>query len=532
MPDDAIPAAPRRRKRLLKWIGIPLLAVLAALIVAALIVAQRAEPMLKARILETLRASFHGRVDLDAVHVIALHGFEVTGDNLRIYPPETVAASAGSPPLVALRHFDFHAPLMGLFVKPTHVNAVKIDGLEINIPPAAARPAVVTTSAPAPPAKTHDKIEILVDEIVCDNSRLIVVNSNPTKGPKIFELRHIELHNVGPQAPWRYQATIINAVPRGHIQATGNFGPWQIDSPGDTPLTGHYDFENAALNTINGLGGTLSSTGNFEGRLDRITVDGTTETPDFSLDTANHPVHLHTRFHAIVDGITGDTYLQPVQATLRNSSFTCTGSVVDIKGHGHVIDLDVDVPAGHLQDFLELTVRTEPVVMTAIIGAKARLHIRNGKERVVDKLSIQGHFTLGAMHFTNPDVQDKVDMLSLRARGEPREARPGAPDVNASLTGDFSLQHSSMDFHRLAYTLPGARVNLDGIYSLDGQVFDFHGHVITSVPLSRMVASRWASLALRLVSPFFRSKGGGADIPVKISGTKSAPKFGLDLLNR
>ena len=83
----------------------------------------------------------------------------------------------------------------------------------------------------------------------------------------------------------------------------------------------------------------LSSVGDFQGQLDRISVDGTTETPNFSLDTANHPMPLHTRFHAVVDGITGDTYLEPVDATLRNSSFTTSGSVINIKGRGHIIEL-------------------------------------------------------------------------------------------------------------------------------------------------------------------------------------------------
>ena len=121
--------------------------------------------------------------------------------------------------------------------------------------------------------------------------------------------------------PWRYDAAITNAIPRGEIHATGFFGPWQTDSPGDSSVSGHYTFDHADLNTIKGIGGILSSVGDFKGQLDRIVVDGTTETPDFSLDTSNHPIPLHTRFHAIVDGISGDTYLEPVNATLRNSTF-------------------------------------------------------------------------------------------------------------------------------------------------------------------------------------------------------------------
>jgi hypothetical protein len=65
------------------------------------------------------------------------------------------------------------------------------------------------------------------------------------------------------------------------------------------------------LGGLKGIGGVLSSVGDFRGRLDRIEVEGTTSVPDFSLDSANHPMQLFTRYHAIVDGTNGDTYLEP-----------------------------------------------------------------------------------------------------------------------------------------------------------------------------------------------------------------------------
>ena len=179
-----------------------------------------------------------------------------------------------------------------------------------------------------------------------------------------------------------------------------------------------------------------------------------------------------------------------MNAKLRNSSFTTSGSVINVKGRGHTIELDVDVPQGQIQDFLDLAVKTEPAVMTGIISTKTKLHIRPGKERVVEKLSLQGNFTLQDIHFTNPKVQDKVDMMSLRAQGEPKEAKPGAKDVNSHMNGTFSLNEGVIRFSNLAYVLPGARVNLEGIYSLDGQQFDFHGKVRTEVSLSKMVDSR------------------------------------------
>jgi hypothetical protein len=508
------------------WIGIISLILLLAL-VSGEVVIHRAGPILKGRIQETLSTRFNSRVELESLNVSLLRGIQVSGDRLRIYPPDSVVAAGATQPLIAVGQFAFHSGLIGLFVKPMHVNKVHVTGLQINIPPKEMR-----TQAPDNKNKYRGKTKILVDEIICENSRLIIGTSHPDKDPKDFELKHIELHDVGPNAPWKYDATLINAVPRGNIHAAGAFGPWQTDSPGDSSVTGHYTFEHADLNTIKGIGGTLSSVGDFKGQLNNIVVDGTTETPDFSLDTAKHAMPLHTQFHAIVDGTNGDTYLRPVNAKLRNSSFTASGAVINIKGQGHRIDLDVDVPRAQVQDFLKLAVKAEPGIMTGVIGTKARLQIPPGEESVSQKLSLTGRFTLRSIHFSNPKVQDKVDMLSLRAQGEPEKAKPGAKDVSSQMTGRFQMASGVLHFSDLTYVLPGARVNLVGVYSLDGEQFDFRGKVLTDASLSHMVDSPWTSLLLKAVSPFFRRKGGGAEIPVSISGTKSEPKFGLDVLGK
>ena len=183
---------------------------------------------------------------------------------------------------------------------------------------------------------------------------------------------------------------------------------------------------------------------------------------------------LHTKFHAIVDGTSGDTYLQPVEAKLGGSEFSCSGAIVNVKGKGHIIDLDVNVPDGRIQDFLQLAVKTEPVVMTGRVAMKAKLHIRPGKESVSRKLGLQGGFTLRQIHFTNPEVEDKVDMLSLRAQGDPKDAKPGAEDVHSRMQGKFVMgEMEGCTSRNLLYTLPGGTVQLSGVYSLDGEEFDF-----------------------------------------------------------
>lgn len=483
----------------------------------------RAEPILRGRIIETLSTRFDSRVDLDRLHVSVLSGLEVSGDGLRIYPPDDIVAAGAKDPLISLQHFTFHANVAGLFLKPMHVGTVKVAGMTISVPPREMR-------QQAGKSNRHvGKIKIVVDEIDCDDSKLILGTSKPDKDPKEFDLNHIVMHNVGPNSPWRYDATIVNAIPTGDIHAVGTFGPWVNESPGDSTVTGKYTFDRADLNTIKGIAGMLSSVGEFTGQLNRIVVDGTTETPDFSLDTAHHPMPLHTKFHAIVDGTSGDTYLQPVEAKLRNSEFTCKGAVINIKGKGHQINLDVDVPNGRIQDFLDLAVKAQPAIMTGRLNMKTKLSIHPGKESVTQKLGLSGGFTLRSIHFVNPEWQDKVDMLSLRAQGEAKQAKPGADDVSSRMVGKFGMGGGKLHFSRLEYSLPGADINLAGIYSLDGNELDFNGKVRTKAALSNMVATWWKSWLLKPVDPFFKKNGAGAEIPVKISGSRGSPKFGLAL---
>lgn len=516
----------RKKRGVWGWIAVSLLLAVIVIAAAMELMLHRADPILRGRVIETLSTRFQSRVELSGFHVSILKGLEVSGDGLRIYPPDELIAAGASHPLIELGHFAFHANVSGLFRTPMHVGTVHVRQMTISVPPRELR-------RQAPNSNRHfGRIRIVVDQIECDDSKLVIETAKPDKDPKEFDLSHIVMHNVGPDAPWRYDATLVNAIPRGDIHAVGTFGPWVNGSPGDSNVTGHYTFDNADLNTIKGIAGILSSVGDFTGQLNRIVVDGTTETPDFSLDTANYPMPLHTKFHAIVDGTSGDTYLQPVDATLGKSEFSCTGTVINIKGKGHMIHVDSTIPNGRIEDFLALAVKTKPVLMTGRLNMRAKLGIRPGQQRVIEKMSLKGNFRLRSIHFTNAEWQDKIDMLSLRARGQAKQAKPGAEDVSSLMSGQFVMNNSKMSFDKLFYSLPGADINLAGIYSLDGNELDFNGKVRTKAALSQMVATWWKSWLLKPVDPFFKKNGAGAEIPIKISGSRGSPKFGLDLKHK
>jgi hypothetical protein len=42
----------------------------------------------------------------------------------------------------------------------------------------------------------------------------------------------------------------------------------------------------------------------------------------------------------------------------------------------------------------------------------------------------------------------------------------------------------------------------------------------------------WKSILLRPVDPFFSKHGAGTEVPIKITGTRSEPKFGLDFKHK
>src|SRR5207302_1186958 len=120
-----------RRKRVWAWVAIALVVIVTALVIVANVMIRRAGPILKGRVTETLSARFNGRAELDSLDVSVLHGLEVSGNRLRIYPPDDVVAAGANQPLIAIEHFSFHAGLIGLFLEPTHVDMVQVDGLQI-----------------------------------------------------------------------------------------------------------------------------------------------------------------------------------------------------------------------------------------------------------------------------------------------------------------------------------------------------------------------------------------------------------------
>jgi hypothetical protein len=90
------------------------------------------------------------------------------------------------------------------------------------------------------------------------------------------------------------------------------------------------------------------------------------------------------------------------------------------------------------------------------------------------------------------------------------------------------LKDAVLRFSELTFAVPGAAVALAGSYGLETETIDFSGHLLLDAELSETTTGVKSALA-KLAQPFFRRKGGGSKLPIKVSGTREKPAFGLDV---
>jgi hypothetical protein len=508
--------------------------------VVAAYVVHNAEPILRRRVIATLEDRFRSPVELDKLHISLLKGLQVWGSGLRIPyfgEKDNFGTRADDvAPMLSVKSFEFRTGLRELFRPTMRVSLVRVQGMELRIPSKQERGPLI----PREKEEVKPRRSIVVDEIVCSGMTLTIETNKPGKEPLVFDIRDVRLHDVGPGRPFPFEARLVNARPVGQIHTTGHFGPWHGDEPRDTPVDGQYSFTNVDLGTIAGISGKLTSTGTYGGTLGEIGVTGTTDTPDFALDVSGHLVDLKTVFNATVDGTTGDTKLNHVQATLLRTVLEVTGRVMRasdvqavkpdavVASRGHFIDLSVTSRQARVEDILGLAVKTSPPLMRGDLALHAHLTIPPEDVSVSKKMRVQGSFAIHGATLSNPEWQETVNNLSLRAQGRPKELKEEvAPGVKSQIGGDFTLANGVLEAPKLKYQMPGAQVDLAGKYSLDGNTFDFAGTVRTEATASQILTG-WKSIVAMPFDRLLKKDGAGVEIPVTISGTKSDPKFGVD----
>ena len=541
-----------RRHRWLPWLAGTLLLGLALLAIAVNIVAHRAEPFVRARVVRELADRFHARVELDGLRLSLGNslngewGIWAEGRGLRIWPPAPAEgadlAQTGPPiqPLIELAEFRFHAPLRYRSGSPIHIRLVRLKGLEIRFPPRSRMQRAFPGAEPSGANRINEDsagIKFRIDTVDCAGAHVEIQTDKPGKLPLEFVVSHFKVTDLRPGQPINFEADLTNPKPPGKIFATGSFGPWNTSDPGESPINGDYRFDRADLSVFKGIAGILHSTGYYQGTLRNMTVDGVTDTPDFQLSHFGTQMPLHTNFHARVDGTDGDTWLEPVEGTIGESHFIARGQVVRVRAPdddgklqsiGHDIALDIEVGPGRLADVLSLASRSSTPILTGDVNVKARLHIPPGPSPVPEKMNLKGSFALGGAEFTDENVQKRIRELSLRGQGRTEDLKSAdTSPVKSQMHGDFQFGSGFLKLPTLNYSVPGADIELHGAYDIGQNLLDFSGVAKLQATVSEAVGG-WKGILLKPADRLFKKDGVGAEIPIYISGPREKPHFGFD----
>ena len=464
------------------------------------------------------KTHFESTVQISDFHVLALYPrvrVTVSGIVLRHEGRTDVA------PLIEIRRATFDAGLLSILSRRPLVNAVWLEGLQIRIPPHPHAPLIRHLNEKLP-----KNYPVIVKGVHADQVLLEILPRDASKQPREFAIHHLELGPVGLGHPAKFEAALTNPVPKGEIRSNGMFGPWNADDPAETEVTGEYLFEHADLGTLKGLSGILSSTGKFSGPLDYLSVDGETDTPNFSLRTSNHPVHLRTDFSAIVDGTNGNTVLKDVVARFLSSTLDVKGEVVDkTPKKGRTIILNTATRGARVEDLLRLAVGSNPPVMSGAVQLRTRIDIGEGDADLIERMKLEGQFDVADSQFTSPLTAQKIETLSLKGQGKPGESPNGDP-VSA-FKGRFRVDKGVVTFSQLNFSVTGASIMLAGNYNLDTGDLDFRGKLRLRAKLSQTTTGV-KSFFLKAIDPFFEGKNAGTVLPIKITGTKDQPLFGTD----
>lgn len=500
-------------------------ALIAVLVVAAVMVAvsvRSLEPRLQAWLVNGLAESFESKVELDRV--------DLTWFPLRLQATNLVVRHHGRtdiPPLIAVQSFTMDLQVSDLW--SSTVDRVWVDGLEINIPPKDAD----TGKRPLPKpgggdsaAGDDDGDGLVIRRLTATNTRLAVIPREFSKNARVWDIFELELLNLGNGEAVPFTAALINPIPYGTVDSSGHFGPWNADDPGSSAINGHYTFA-ADLGTIEGLGGELTARGDMRGTIEQISTAGETDVKNFMLtELDGTALPLRTTYDAVVDGTNGDVELKAVDITLGKSRLMARGLVDGTKGiKGKRVIVNVKSSATNLGEILQLISKARRPAAEGVLTIDAAMDLMQGKQPVLQRLSIAGSVNAEHLTFSSAAVQEKIDDLSRRGRGKPQDK--SIRNVPSRMKTTFTLEKGVFRYSNLTFAVPGATINVNGTHSLRSRAVDLGGVVLLTASASQTMTG-FRSWLLKPFDALFRRNGAGTRVVLTVGGTQDEPKVDVD----
>jgi hypothetical protein len=377
-----------------------------------------------------------------------------------------------------------------------------------------------------------------VGQVVANNALLEIARK--AGEPLRFPIHTMRLNSVSRKDGLSYDIAFINALPPGEIQSRGHFGPWNSDSPGQTPVSGTYKFEHAFLGEFKGIDGVLTSHDSFGGTLANIETHGTVDIPDFKVRRAARSSPIASRFAASVNGLNGDVRLEHVETVIVKTNVLARGRIEGTPGRPRkTTSLDLNVSQGRIQDVLRLFIKEPRSPIVGAISFRAHVTIPPEGRPFEQEVILVGDFGIDDTTFTKPETQRKVNSLSERAQGKKIDDKEKQEEnldddedplrVISDLRGHVVLKNGVATLTNISFSVPGAIAYMHGAFSLANEKIDFHGVLKTDSQFSKVGGGGIKSIFLKPLDAVFKKKPKGSEIPVKMTGTYSHPEFGLEI---
>lgn len=468
-----------------------------------------------------------GRV-IESVERLAHCDVKARGYSTTFFPSpgcdlEEVVVRRGSVTLASVRRLRFRASWLALLTLTHQLSSVDLEGLAVRIP----------DSVPAPVEHGKAGRPVVASTVRADGALLEVAGASKVLR---FEFRELRLRNAGAREQILFRTLLPNPEPPGELEVTGAFGPFDSGQVGHTPLSGSFTLTGANLGKYSGIAGSLSASGKFSGKLEKVIVEGSTRCPDFSVAASTHIQSVDTAFSAEVNGLTGDTLLQRVYARFGQTALAASGSITG--EHGKTARVNFESEEAHVEDLLHMVSRAPVPALRGPISLKATAVLPPGEDRFLHKLQLDGRFTIRRAEFTKVPTQSRVNQLSARARrasGEHDKKVKGgdveAPEVAADLQATVIMRRGVASLPQVSFRVPGAIARGSGTFNAISKRIELEGHVAMESTASEAAGGGWKSALLKPFNFLYKKKksNSGAVLPVSVTGRYPRAQFHVSL---
>lgn len=502
--------------------------VLLVCVVLAGVVASRKWPFTQDAIVQALQLQTGGDVQIGSFHQMYLPKPGCVAENVTFRHSGDKAGQ----PFLTIASLKIVGTYHGLLTN--HISVIKADGLRVIIAPAQSS----AGGTPGPFNVGRLMSGLTIGKIIADGATLEFAPTAERKQALIFRIRKLVLHDLENGKPLQFQASLQAPQPPIDLDAEGEFGPWNAGHGGESKATGAYTLKSLDLGTFHDIGGIVTSKGNFDGTLQHVTVHGTADTPNFTVSTSGHKIHIAGEFNATVNGLNGDVDVDALRVHYGRTTIIGAGSVEGKDGQdGKTATFELASRQARVQDLLWMFISENKPPMTGPITFRSTATLPPGKSPFLNRVKLVGDFGISNGQYPDPETQKNIDVLSARARGQADKVEdtneklgndsydPG--QVLSNIKGHVVLSNTVAHLTDLSFEVPGALAKVSGTYKLTTEQVDLQGYMRLDSELSKTTTGV-KSILLKVAKPFMKKgKHNASVVAIQIGGTYHNPTYAV-----